>query len=104
PLCDRCPPSLHSFPTRRSSDLPTNSRASGHRPRATSHEGDFMTLSDASIKNPVFAWMLMIGLIVFGWIGFHRMGISQLPDVDFPDRKSTRLNSSHVSISYAVFC
>src|SRR5579863_7956108 len=43
-----------------------------------------MTLSDASIKNPVFAWMLMIGLIVFGCIGFHRMGISQLPDVDFP--------------------
>src|SRR5699024_10969584 len=23
---------------------------------------------------------------------------------EFPDRKSTRLNSSHVSISYAVFC
>lgn len=43
-----------------------------------------MTLSDLSIKNPVFAWMLMIGLMVFGWIGFSRMGISQLPDVDFP--------------------
>ncbi len=43
-----------------------------------------MTLSDISIKNPVFAWMLMIGLIVFGWISFQRMGISQLPDVDFP--------------------
>ena len=43
-----------------------------------------MTLSDVSIKNPVFAWMLMIGLMAFGWIGFHRMGISQLPDVDFP--------------------
>ena len=43
-----------------------------------------MTLSDVSIKNPVFAWMLMIGLIAFGWIGFHRMGISQYPDVDFP--------------------
>lgn len=43
-----------------------------------------MTLSDVSIKNPVFAWMLMIGLIVFGWIGFNRMGISMLPDVDFP--------------------
>ena len=43
-----------------------------------------MTLSDLSIKNPVFAWMLMIGLIVFGWIGFNRMGISQLPDIDFP--------------------
>src|SRR5699024_11351519 len=24
--------------------------------------------------------------------------------LDLPDRKSTRLNSSHVSISYAVFC
>ena len=43
-----------------------------------------MTLSDISIKNPVFAWMLMAGLIVFGTIGFLRMGISQLPDVDFP--------------------
>src|SRR5207249_12322787 len=26
------------------------------------------------------------------------------PPPDDPDRKSTRLNSSHVSISYAVFC
>ena len=43
-----------------------------------------MTLSDLSIKNPVFAWMLMTGLMVFGWIGFSRMGVSQLPDVDFP--------------------
>jgi HAE1 family hydrophobic/amphiphilic exporter-1 len=43
-----------------------------------------MALSDISIKNPVFAWMLMAGLIVFGAISFLRMGISQLPDVDFP--------------------
>ncbi len=43
-----------------------------------------MTLSDLSIKNPVFAWMLMAGLIVFGGISFQRMGVSQLPDVDFP--------------------
>ncbi len=43
-----------------------------------------MTLSDMSIKNPVFAWMLMLGLLVFGWFGFQNMGISQLPDVDFP--------------------
>src|SRR3712207_7910813 len=27
-----------------------------------------------------------------------------LPDVALPDRKSTRLNSSHANISYAVFC
>ncbi len=43
-----------------------------------------MTLSDISIKNPVFAWMLMIGLLVFGFIGYERLGVSQLPDVDFP--------------------
>lgn len=43
-----------------------------------------MTLSDISIKNPVFAWMLMFGLIFFGWISYSRMGVSQMPDVDFP--------------------
>ncbi len=43
-----------------------------------------MTLSDLSIRRPVFAWMLMFGLIVFGAISFMRMGISELPDVDFP--------------------
>ncbi len=43
-----------------------------------------MTLSEISIKRPVFAWMLMAGLIVFGGISFMRMGISELPDVDYP--------------------
>lgn len=43
-----------------------------------------MRLSDISIKNPVFAWMLMFGLMIFGLISFSRMGVSQLPDVDFP--------------------
>ena len=43
-----------------------------------------MTLSDISIRNPVFAWMLMAALILFGWIGFSRMGVSEMPDVDFP--------------------
>lgn len=43
-----------------------------------------MTLSDISIRRPVFAWMLMSALIVFGAIGFSRMGVSELPDVDFP--------------------
>jgi HAE1 family hydrophobic/amphiphilic exporter-1 len=41
-------------------------------------------LSDVSIRNPVFAWMLMFGLMFFGWIGFSRMGVSLMPDVDFP--------------------
>jgi len=43
-----------------------------------------MRLSDISIKNSVFAWMLFFAFIVFGLISFERMGISQLPDVDFP--------------------
>ncbi len=43
-----------------------------------------MNLIDLSIKRPVFAWVLMFALIVFGAISVNRMGISQLPDVDFP--------------------
>src|SRR5271170_3865149 len=43
-----------------------------------------MNLSEISIRRPVFAWMLMAALIVFGAISFKRLGISQLPDVDFP--------------------
>jgi len=39
---------------------------------------------DFSIRRPVFAWVLMFGLIIFGAISLNRMGISQLPDVDFP--------------------
>jgi len=43
-----------------------------------------MSLASFSIKNPVFAWMLMFAFIVFGGIGFSRLGVSQNPDVDFP--------------------
>jgi hydrophobe/amphiphile efflux-1 (HAE1) family protein len=43
-----------------------------------------MSISEVSIRRPVFAWMLMVGLILFGAICFQRMGISQMPDVDFP--------------------
>ena len=42
-----------------------------------------MSLSEISIRRPVFAWMLMAALILFGAISFKRLGISQLPDVDF---------------------
>lgn len=43
-----------------------------------------MSLSDISIKNPVFAWMLMLGLMFFGLFSYGRMGVSQLPDIDSP--------------------
>src|SRR5690625_7718996 len=35
---------------------------------------------------------------------FHITIITDRPISRFRDRKSTRLNSSHVAISYAVFC
>lgn len=43
-----------------------------------------MSLSDISIRKPVFAWMLMAAMIIFGFISMRKMGISQMPDVDFP--------------------
>src|SRR5438067_6674273 len=51
---------------------------------------------------------------IFGVLTLGKLKVESFPDVTnvqvmvislFPgDRKSTRLNSSHVSISYAVFC
>ncbi len=43
-----------------------------------------MTLSDLSIKNPVFAVMLSAAMLVFGYLGYKDMGISQFPELDFP--------------------
>lgn len=43
-----------------------------------------MTLSDLSIRRPVFAWMLMAAFIIFGAICLVRLGVSEQPDVDFP--------------------
>jgi hydrophobe/amphiphile efflux-1 (HAE1) family protein len=42
------------------------------------------SLADLSIRRPVFAWMLMVALILFGAIGLSRLGVSEQPDVDFP--------------------
>lgn len=44
-----------------------------------------MSLSTTSIKHPVFAWMLMVAMMLFGWLAFRNMGVSQLPDVDIPN-------------------
>lgn len=43
-----------------------------------------MTIPELSIRRPVMAWMLMFGVIVFGAIGLSRLGVSYLPDYDFP--------------------
>lgn len=43
-----------------------------------------MNLSDLSIRNPVFAVMLSAAMIVFGYLGYMQMGVSQFPEIDFP--------------------
>ncbi|WP_417336220.1 efflux RND transporter permease subunit [Halobacteriovorax marinus] len=50
-----------------------------------------MNISEISIKNPVFSWMIMFSLILFGILGFKELGINENPDVDYPS----------VSISYS---
>jgi len=44
-----------------------------------------VNLTDVSIRNPVFAWMLMASTILFGIVALSRIGISQYPDVDYPN-------------------
>src|SRR5690606_39285195 len=87
-------PAPHSFPTRRSSDLLGTARSvAGHAGRGARRRRhrtrrrtriaggrDRCDRTDAAYPRRV---------------GGHREG---------RDRKSTRLNSSHVKISYAVFC
>src|SRR5207302_8654179 len=81
-------PDLHSFPTRRSSDLTFRNvpTPGGLEPAATK-------LNAVSAVN------------VTSKPSFTPMA-TPLPLYSQParDRKSTRLNSSHVKISYAVFC
>ncbi len=43
-----------------------------------------MSITEACLRKPVLAWMLMIATIVFGLVAMSRIGISQFPDVDFP--------------------
>src|SRR5206468_11065179 len=88
------PPLLHSFPTRRSSDLPARVRAV-LRPLAGV---DRMGLS-------VEAEVLAVGVADHVRVQQRAVerGVEQ-PLLAVRDRKSTRLNSSHDQISYAVFC
>src|SRR5690348_17730541 len=76
---------LHSFPTRRSSDL----RA--HREQ----EAYMQSLSNESAP---LLWAQIAPLLE------DAMGKLREKERNAVDRKSTRLNSSHPSISYAVFC
>src|SRR5690606_42084775 len=85
------PPVFTPFPTRRSSDLRIWRICHNH---------------------PYIPRFLLIGTLVVFWQAFiqiaglrliHLEGVGEY-DAGERDRKSTRLNSSHVKISYAVFC
>src|SRR5699024_12794260 len=87
--CNLCPPpgNSHPFPTRRSSDL---------------------LLTDQGLR--IFAGMETDiaegGHILCMGVPEEILELNKRlePHKEKEDRKSTRLNSSHVSISYAVFC
>src|SRR5690606_41741346 len=100
-VSSRPPPSI-PFPTRRSSDLeqiiqranPRGNRSGLviHYPEPSSHPVDPVDTSSCSYTQlHTFTFKRQKETVLFFC-------------ADHKDRKSTRLNSSHVKISYAVFC
>src|SRR5690348_17759871 len=83
--CCGCHRYLHSFPTRRSSDL-VDRGGRGGADRGDDRDGP------------------PAGRPILRDRPFQRRHVHLEPVVRGEDRKSTRLNSSHPSISYAVFC
>ncbi|HLA38333.1 MAG TPA: efflux RND transporter permease subunit, partial [Candidatus Brocadiales bacterium] len=43
-----------------------------------------MFLSEVSIRRPIFTTMMMVGLVIFGVIGYLRLGVDEFPNVDYP--------------------
>jgi HAE1 family hydrophobic/amphiphilic exporter-1 len=43
-----------------------------------------MFLSDVSIRRPVFATMMSLGLMILGAVGYGYLGVDLFPDVNFP--------------------
>ncbi|MBI3148243.1 MAG: efflux RND transporter permease subunit [Betaproteobacteria bacterium] len=43
-----------------------------------------MWITQVSIKNPVFATMMMVALLVLGLFSYNRLAIDQMPEVDIP--------------------
>src|SRR5690606_40810059 len=113
---------LPAFPTRRSSDLPLNLYIrNASREDAEKAVLDYgQCIRDLAVTN-IFAGDLLLknfgvtrhGRVIFYDYDelcavtdcrFRDVPPAQHEEDELRDRKSTRLNSSHVKISYAVFC
>src|SRR5690606_42087061 len=95
---------LHSFPTRRSSDLIEKFLADVYEPAG---EGRYSYIPGTTAAGLV---VYEDGKFAYSFHGSDPAGGKLLNAFDLvrvhkfgQDRKSTRLNSSHVKISYAVF-
>src|SRR5690606_41389143 len=87
------PPYLHSFPTRRSSDLIESLIL---KLQKKNHTSSIIISHDMNcVKNTADVVVLLLE---------GKCYIEGTYEELDQDRKSTRLNSSHVKISYAVFC
>src|SRR5699024_11418217 len=98
------PPHLPPFPTRRSSDLKTPQWMAERAGEVARDNGLQMTVWDEqALQEQGFGAILGVGrgasrpprLVQLSYV-------PENPSAHVVDRKSTRLNSSHVSISYAV--
>src|SRR5207302_8670835 len=92
-------PHLHYFPTRRSSDLSLRRTRlwAGNREtlrKAFFSRSSLLLYSLRTGRGRAARTEARLARTEFRHLVVHR----------FRDRKSTRLNSSHVKISYAVFC
>src|SRR5699024_12723323 len=92
----RALPLLHSFPTRRSSDLQAKDLFISQS--ALTGESEPVEKAGAPVGREGAA----LPVTEVGCLAFQ--GSTVISGSARVDRKSTRLNSSHVSISYAVFC
>src|SRR5437870_6338162 len=86
--CCQPPQAPHSFPTRRSSDLMNESCGAAAPAAELEMKLPETTASGSPWNQPVRV----------------AAAVPMLVDIRVRDRKSTRLNSSHVASSYAVFC
>src|SRR5690606_39866605 len=95
----RTPRRLPAFPTRRSSDL-----------AVADHRHGLRELVQLGVVLALAVTLRQVALLRCGDLGAGRRREREqvrvlLAGVELDeDRKSTRLNSSHVKISYAVFC